>query len=100
MTGEVGDTKIQLVNPSNSVLSGIIRFFPAANPTSPALESLYKIAPRSSFTLRIADPGPVPRAGSIQVIPLNGTPTPSGLLILSLHEGDVTESETGILPSL
>ena len=96
ITGEVWDTEIKLVNISNSVLSGVMSFFPAEDPSNSASDSLYEIAPRSGFTLQIPQTGSGPRVGWIRLTPSNGTPVPSGILILSLHEGDITVSQTGI----
>jgi hypothetical protein len=93
VNGDEWVAEVQLVNPSNAFLSGAVTFIPAAGPTS---DLIYQIAPRSAASLRVPLTGSQPHAGWIRVTPFNGTPTPSGFLILSLHEGGITVSETGI----
>jgi hypothetical protein len=94
--GDSWDSEIQLVNPTNSVLSGAISSFSADYPLSPTAEWFYEIAPRSAFSLRIAGAGSRPRVEYVRVTALDGTPAPSGLLILSFHDSGATISQTAV----
>ena len=96
VSGDGWNSEIQLVNPTNSVLSGAISSFSADYPLSPTSEWFYEIAPGSAFSLQVSETGSRPRVEYVRVTPLYGTTSPSGLLILSFHDSGTTISQTGV----
>jgi len=96
VSGDGWDSEIQLVNPTNSILSGAISSFSPDFPLSPTAESFYEIAPGSAFNLPVPTTGTRPRVEYVRVIPLYGTASPSGFLILSFRDGGTTVSQTGV----
>jgi hypothetical protein len=83
-------SEIQLVNPTDSMLSGTVRFFPSANVTVPDLG--YAIPPRSAVALQTPGLGSKQQTGWVQVIPDKGLSTPSSSLMLLNRVNDVTSS--------
>jgi hypothetical protein len=90
------ETEIQLVNPTDSVLSGVVNFFPALNGTSSDPDLFYEIPSRSAVKLRTSNLGSERRTGWVRVSPLGGTTMPSGLLLFSFHRDGITLSQAGI----
>jgi hypothetical protein len=96
VSGDVWEAEVQLVNPSNSVLSGVMALVSAADPSNSISNLPYQIAPRAATSLRVPLTGSQTHSGWFRITPFNGTPTPAGFLILSLHVNGITVSETGI----
>lgn len=88
--GDGWQSEIQLVNPTDSMQSGTVRFFPGVNETVPDLG--YTIPPRSAVALQTPGLGPEQQTGWVQVIPDSGTSNPSGSLMLLNRANDVTIS--------
>jgi hypothetical protein len=97
------DSEVQLVNPTGSVLSGTVQFFPTLQNSGPPAPSPpgsepdfpYTIPPRAAVALRTKGVGLERRTGWIRVTPA-GTPTPSGSLIFSYRTGGVTVSQAAL----
>src|SRR5262249_40890645 len=83
-------SQIQLVNPTDSMLSGTVRFFPSENETVPDLG--YAIPPRSAVALQTPGIGSAQQTGWIQVIPDSGISSPSSSLVLLERDNGVTTS--------
>jgi hypothetical protein len=81
-------SQIQLVNPTDSMLSGIVRFFPSG--TIPDL--VYTIPSRSALALQTPGLGSQQQTGWVQVIPDSGLSSPSGSLMLLERNNGVTVS--------
>jgi len=89
------ETEIQLVNPTDSVISGVVNFFPALNAASSDPDFFYEIPSRSAVKLRTSNLGSERRTGWVRVSPMGGV-MPSGLLLFSFHRDGVTLSQAGI----
>ena len=103
-------TQIILVNPTNTMIGGRVRFFGTGSETAAALPATitltdaqvgsdftYTIAPRSSTRLQTANLGGSTQVGSVRVIPDSGTSAPSGVGVFSFQNGGgVTVSEAGV----
>jgi hypothetical protein len=94
-------TKIVLVNPSDSVLSGTVQFVdPLGRPATAALNGQfifsYSIAARSSQTFQTGGGGIGVLSGSARVVPATNTRTPSGLAIFAFRHGGITVTEAGV----
>ena len=101
-------TQVILVNPTDSTITGNIRFFGQGSGTTAAtlvnltlvgtaIESSYSysISPRSSQRFTTSNPASV-SVGSVRVTPDVGSTSPSGLGIFSFTTGGITVSEAGI----
>jgi hypothetical protein len=80
-------SEIQLVNPTDSTLSGTVRFFPSLN-----ADMGYSIPPRSAVALQTPGLGSQQQTGWVQVIPDSDIPSPSGSLMLLNRNNNVTTS--------
>ncbi len=97
-------TQVNLVNPTDSVLTGTVQFRgpsgEAANLTvnGEANSSFaFSIPARASQTLRTSGASTPARTGSVRVVPAANTPAPSSLAIFSFRNNDgVTVTETSI----
>jgi hypothetical protein len=96
-------TQILLVNPSDDVQSGIVQFLDSfGNPASANVNGQvgssfpYTLSSRSSQRLRTSGGQISITAGSVRVVPSNGSLAPSGLAIFSFQNGGVTVSESGV----
>ena len=102
-------TQIVLVNPTDHVIGGSVRFFGQGRGSSVAplvpltlddgrigSEFSYAIAPRSSRRLHTMNPAGVLHVGSVRVVPDTGAAAPAALVIFSLEKEDVTVSEVGV----
>jgi hypothetical protein len=102
-------TKVILVNPGDEPLSGTIAFVSqgsavaagaaltlttAAGETASAFR--YAIAPRASFRLETAGTQADVTAGSIRVVPDDGSTAPSGVSIVAFRNSGITVTEAGV----
>jgi hypothetical protein len=87
-------TEIQLVNATDSTLAGVVRFVP--NLTGSDGDFRYEIPPRSAIALKTVGTGVQPSSGWVRVIPSPETLAPSGTLLLSFRENDITTSQAAI----
>lgn len=90
-------TQIILVNPTDSTLTGNIRFMSPAGQTLST--SSYSISRAGSFKQVTPGTAAVLQTGSILIIPDSGSATPSSVGIFSLHTAGVTVSEAAVLPT-
>jgi hypothetical protein len=79
-------TRVLLVNPTDSALSGTVDF----DSTFP-----YSVAPRSAMTI-ISTASNVLRTGNIRVTPGQGTPAPVVSSVFTLTTSGITTTETGV----
>jgi len=101
-------TQLVLVNPTDDVMSGTIRFFGQGSATTPAepLEVTvdgrtgstftYTIAPRSSWLGRTAGVTAATRVGSVHVTPSPPSGVPSGVAIFSFRRAGIVVTESGV----
>jgi Matrixin/IPT/TIG domain len=90
-------TQIILVNPTDSTMTGNIRFVSPAGQTIGT--SPFSIAPASSFKQVTPGTAPALQTGSILIIPDAGNATPAAVGIFSLRTNGVTVSEAAVLPT-
>ena len=101
-------TQIVLVNPTDDVMSGAIRFLSPGSATTP-VEPLeltvngqtsstftYTIAPRSSWLGKTAGVGATTRVGSVHVTPSPPYGVPSGVAIFSFRRAGIVVTESGV----
>jgi hypothetical protein len=103
--GNGNQTALILLNTSNAIETGTLRFFSSPG-GSQAIHRVGDVAPSDSFRYSIppgglfrlvSDGSPAAAVtGSIQLAPDNGTSTPVGAGILSLSQGGVLVTETGV----
>jgi hypothetical protein len=90
-------TQIILVNPTDSPMSGTIRF---VNPAGQTLStSPFAITRASSFKQITPNTAASLQTGSILIIPDSGSATPTSVSIFALHSNGVTVSEAAVLPT-
>ena len=102
-------TQVILVNPTDSLISGRVRFFGTGTDTAPGQpESLtlsdaqtgseftYSIPPRSSTRLQTSNPPGDTSVGSVRVIADAGSSLPSGVSVFSFEKDGVKVSEAGV----
>ena len=100
-------TRIVLVNPTDTVMTGIVRFWQqgttssSAPPLEVALNGVtgssfeYRIAPRSSWLGTTAGLSAGARVGSAQVSPASGSGVPSGATVFSFRRNGIVVTESG-----
>ena len=101
-------TQIVLVNPTDDVMSGAIRFLSPGSATTP-VEPLeltvngqtsstftYTIAPRSSWLGKTAGVSAATRVGSVHVTPSPPYGVPSGVAIFSFRRAGIVVTESGV----
>jgi hypothetical protein len=88
-------SEIQLVNPTNSLISGTVRLVPSLKESGP--DFVYDIAPRSAAVFRTPGFGSTVHRGWVQVTSTNGTSAPAGSLIVSTKTNGVTTSTRTIV---
>jgi hypothetical protein len=100
-------TQIVLVNPTDDIMSGTIRFFGQGNPATPAepveltvngqtsSTFTYTIAPRSSWLGKTAGVSAAIRVGSAHVTPSPPYGVPSGVAIFSFRRSGIVVTESG-----
>jgi len=100
------NSELLLVNPTDSTLTGTIRFHASSGqPLSVSVNDQtasqfdYTIPARSSRRYRTAGTGTSSRTGSIQISPTANSRTPAAVELLALRANNVTVSETGIIGS-
>jgi hypothetical protein len=101
-------SKVVLVNPTDSGISGTIQFYSKGTSTAAGAPVViatvgnsassfnYAIPPRSAFTLQTADIGLAVQTGWISVTPGSGTSAPFGLVIFSLQSNGIRVSEAPV----
>ncbi len=101
-------TQVVLINPTDSPITGTVRFFSQGNSTTPgALTSVtingatantfsYTIAPRASVKLVTSGTSEPPVSGWVQVSPAPNNVAPGGLVIFTSHPTDTTVSEASV----
>ena len=101
-------TQILLLNPSDTVQNGTIQFFgqgdanTASEPLTITVDGQqggmfsYSIAPRSSKRLQTSNGAANTQVGSVLVMPLSGSSTPTGLLVFSFQKAGITVSQAGV----
>jgi hypothetical protein len=92
--GEGWRSELQLVNPTDSEISGVARFLP--NGGSAPTDFIYQIPPRSAVSVTRPETGGKKRTGWIRVLPNKGTPAPASTVILSSHAAGLTMSQATI----
>jgi hypothetical protein len=90
-------TKIILVNPTDSPMSGTIRFVDKTG--QPLSTSPFSISRASSFKFVTPDTATTLQTGSILIVPDAGSSTPTSVAIFSLRTAGVTVSEAAVLPT-
>jgi hypothetical protein len=92
-------SQIVLVNPTDAPLTGGLEFRdPSGQVTNPFNSNLtYSIPSRSSFVMQTSLPSSPVLTGSVRIIPMGNTTSPSGLVIFAYQNGGVTVSEAGVL---
>jgi Domain of unknown function DUF11 len=104
-------TQVILVNPSESTIGGMVRFYSQGS-TGSAGQSVnvsvngqtstqfpYLIPPRASVRFQTSSAETTIQSGSVRVIPDDNILAPSGLVIFSYTNRGVTVSEAGIASS-
>jgi hypothetical protein len=81
-------SEILLVNPTNTRLLGQVLFFPPLSDSG----MTYDVPPASAISLRTEGLGSQARTGWVRIDPSEGTPNPSGSLILSNQVSGITLS--------
>ena len=97
-------TQVSLVNPTDSAISGTLRFIDSrGQPASVTLNGVavvgdvsYSIASRSATQFVTAGESNAVGAGSIRIVPSQNSPTPAGSLIFSYRAGGVRVTEAGL----
>ena len=94
-------TQVELVNPTDSVLSGTVAFFGAnfsAGTSSrvPRETVPYSVAPRSAVNIQPSKTSSDVRTGWIRVTPSSGTPSPSGAVVFSYEADGITTTGTAV----
>ena len=102
-------TEVILVNPTDTEISGTVRFMgpgsgtTAAQPLTLVLKDgqigsdfSYSIPPRSSRRMRTSNPGSTVQVGSVRVIRDSASSSPSGLGVFSFASEGITVSEAGV----
>jgi hypothetical protein len=102
-------TQVILVNPTDSAISGTVRFLgPGSSSATAQAVSLiltdaqvgsefsYSIPPRSSKRLQTSNPDGATQVGSVRVIRDSWSSSPSGVAVFSLINSNVTVSEAGV----
>ena len=102
-------TRVILVNPTDSTITGTVEFLgPGSGTTaaSPATLTLadgsvgssfdYSIPPRSSKKFTTSNPSSGLSVGSVRATPDSGNTAPSGLVVFSFASGEKTLSEAGV----
>jgi hypothetical protein len=101
--GDGWTTQIVLVNPTNSVLAGSVKFLDAVG--QPVAVSIggqsnsifnYSIPGGSTQKLQTSGIRSSTMTGSVRVEPSGNTASPSGLTIFSRRDNGITVSETGV----
>ncbi|HYR83383.1 MAG TPA: hypothetical protein VE422_04815, partial [Terriglobia bacterium] len=96
-------TRMVLVNPGDTILTGRVQFFNQAGAaaavtvngqTSNSFE--YLIPPRTSKVLQTSGLGGAVVVGSVRVVSANNVAVPSGLAIFSFKSGGTTVTEAGV----
>jgi hypothetical protein len=93
--GGAWQSELQLVNPTDSRISGLVRSFPSVD-SSKSTDLTYEIPPRSAVSLSTTPKGEQPQTGWIVVNPHAGTAAPLAALILSYSIDGLTVSQTSI----
>ena len=87
-------TRIILVNPSDSSMSGSIRL---TDGNGQALQTLpFSISQRTSFKFVTAGTGAAVQSGSVQIAPDSGSAAPVAEAIFSFKSGGITVSEAAV----
>jgi hypothetical protein len=101
-------THVILVNPTDSTLTGSLRFYSQGSATSAGAPIVltangvtsdtfsYSIPPRSSYKLDTSATGTSVQVGAVRVTPATSLIAPAGLVVFSLNSGGVTVSEAGV----
>lgn len=90
-------TQIILVNPTDSTMTGNIRFVSPAGQTIST--SPFSISRASSFKQITPGTAAALQTGSILIVPDSGNATPAAVAIFSLRTNGVTVSEAAVLPT-
>ena len=100
VTGGGWKAQLELVNPTDSSLSGVAMFFNgnAAGVQNGTLREqvAYNIPPRSAVTIQPTGASAEVQPGWIRVTPSGGMPSPSGFVTLSFQINGVTTARTAI----
>ena len=101
-------TRIVLVNPTDSAISGTVEFIdPGSGSTAgqpieleldgqPGQSFSYTISARSARRFQTAGEQPTARVGSVRIVPTAGAANPSALAIFSFRAGGITSTEASI----
>jgi hypothetical protein len=100
VTGGGWNAQLELVNPTDNLLSGVATFFngnvPGVQNGTPREQVAYSIPPRSAVTIQPSGASSTVQPGWIRVTPSSGMPSPSGFVTLSFQTGGITTSRTAI----
>lgn len=103
VTGGGWNTQLELVNPTDNLLSGVATFFNGnvsdVQNGTPREQVAYNIPPRSAVTIQPSGASSAVQPGWIRVTPSSGMPSPSGFVTLSFQTGGITTSRTAIPPT-
>jgi hypothetical protein len=87
-------TTVALVNPSDSPIEGEMVFL--LDDGAVDTKSAYAIAPRSTFTVRLADGRASIHVGQVRVNPKAGHAVPDGVLVFTYQRDGITVTETSV----
>jgi hypothetical protein len=87
-------TQVVLVNPTDSAISGTLRFTDASG--QPISDAGYAIPGRAAWTMTTAGTAAAVSAGSIRIFPSTGSTVPAGSLVFSYRYGGIRVTEAGL----
>jgi hypothetical protein len=100
VTGGGWRAQLELVNPTDNVVSGVATFFNGnargVQNGTPREQVPYNIPPRSALTIQPTGVSSEVQPGWIRVTPTSGMPSPSGFVTLSFQTGGITTARTAI----